>query len=162
MIRWLRKQLGLERLEAELQAARVEIERLQPTPGTAGAAGSSTVTVGGIAVQLKPLSPGQWYSAMGELPGLLFRYAVAAEKNEVLEDDDLERAYEIAQNWIKACAITPDGGTAVNVECLTVPEAMHAIVVISHMNGLDEGLARIFRERLGTPTPRPDLHTLRN
>lgn len=162
MIRWLKKKLGLEQLESQLQDARVELERLRPTAGFAGAKGPSTVTVGGVPVQLKPLSPGEWFSAMGELPSLLYRYAVSNQTNTALDEDDLEKMYDLAQAWIKACAITPDGGTAVNVECLTVPEAMHAIVIISSMNGLDEGLARIFRERLGTPTVRQDQPPVRN
>lgn len=103
-----------------------------------------TVTVGGEEVELKAMPALEYARALQELPEFLFMYAKRKEKRENLSEAELETLVERAKRWIEVSSVGEP-----RLERLTVPEAMHAVVVISRMNGVDGALSTYFRGRLG-------------
>jgi hypothetical protein len=161
MLKRLRKQSRVERLEAENQELRERLLALEaralPIPGIAGAGEDALVTVGGREVKLRPLPPQEWAAALGKLPGFLLAYAIAQQKRESMRAEDLEELVTEVRGWVKATCTTE-----VDVQDMSVPEVMHAAVVIARKNGLDESLSQFFRERLTGPVGGPGGQKVRD
>ena len=153
---------------AALRGRLSELERqARPVPGVDAGEKRWLVTVGGVEAPIRALPPGEWAKALSELPDFLFTYAMAKAKGEgkeALQEGELEKLTARAREWI-AVSLVPAAGEEVrpDLDHLTVPEAMDAIVRISRLNGLDENLAAWFRERLHTDPPRArqDRETVR-
>ena len=117
---------------------------------------SWSITVGGEEVDIQAMPPVDWARALEELPGFLIAHAAAKSENKEMKPEDLANIFEKAKRWIAACAVGE-----VRLERLTAPEALHAVVVISRLNGMDQHLAAWFRERLGHDAAGPGGQTLR-
>ena len=115
-----------------------------------------SVTVGGEEVEVRAMPPVEWARALEELPGFLIAHAAARSEKKEMKPEDLASIFEKAKRWIAACA-----AKEVRLERLTAPEALHAVVVISRLNGMDQHLAAWFRERLGHDAAGPGGQTLR-
>lgn len=141
---------GARARQAELQAVYGRLGELErqsrPLPGIDRGEKAWELTIGGQAVPVKALPPDEWARALQDLPDFLFSYAIAkTESRGDLQGPELEKLMSRARDWITASATGE--GVRPDLDHLTVPEAMDAIVRISRLNGLDENLAAWFRER---------------
>ena len=130
----------IQALEAHISSLQ---SRLDPVPGVDGAKLESAITIGGQSVTLRALPVTDWIAASEEIPAFLIAYFAAGGENANLGEKELETIVSKARDWVVACA--PEG---VNIELLTVPEAMHALVVIARVNGITDHLANFFQARL--------------
>jgi len=152
---------------AELQALRGRLGELErqsrPLPGTDRKEKTWELVIGGQAFPIKALPAGEWARAMQDLPDFLFSYAITkTEGRGDLQGPELEKLMSRAQDWIAASHAGE--GVRPDLDHLTVPEAMDAIVRISRLNGLDENLAAWFRGR-GDPdasASRPNREKVRD
>lgn len=136
-------------LEAELAELRARLARLEPVSGLP-APGEWAVQVGGQSVALRALTPAQWAAALQDLPGFLFAYVAAQERGQSADEELLNKLVETAQRWVLACAINPG---EVQLERLTIPEALEAIRRISALNGVDSALGEMLQKKLRLSTP---------
>lgn len=156
----------LKELEGENDALQQRLDALEdkkePVPGLEGGKATRVIQVGGEDVELRPLPPREWMVALEELPSFLLAYAKDKAQGKELGADEFEKIHARVKGWIAACAVGE-----VSTERLTIPEALHALNIISTLNGLDASLASFFRSRLW-PTPagrggqevrRPAKHT---
>jgi hypothetical protein len=139
----------IAQLQAELAELRARLARLEPIPGLP-ASDDWSVRVGGQPVVLRALTPAQWAVALQDLPGFLFAYVSAQERGQSADEELLNKLVETAQRWILACAINPG---EVQIERLTIPEALEAIRRISALNGVDSALGEMLQKKLRLSTP---------
>jgi len=147
-----------EALSGELAALRASMAAV---PGLPGGDTPSAVTVGGVAVTIRPLPPVEWLEALGELPGFLYAHARASVGGEDVDPSELAGMVASVRRWLRAC-LRPEDLERVDLEELTLPEAAHGLGVMARKNGLDENLAAFFRERGVASIGRPDVPEVRD
>lgn len=149
-----RHRLEVKTLTEENDILAGRLEKLEqstlPIQGVDQGAKTWEITVGGESVELVALSPLEFASALKELPEFLYLYAAEKTEEEKPNHDEVnaERLVERAKRWILASAKDASG---VRLERLTFPEASHAVVVISRLNGIDATLAEFLKKTL-TPS----------
>jgi hypothetical protein len=150
VIRFLRRILGMEALERELETLRSSTPA--PIPG-ATQGGSVRIAVGGREVNVLPLPPRLWVSASAELPAFLLTYA-ASSTGRSPAAESLELIVSTVTGWLRVCGRHLDGTplTDEDFERMSVPEAGVAMTEIARINGLDENLRAFFQGRLQRPT----------
>lgn len=138
----------LERENARLKADLGELTgKIDQVPGVREERRDWFVLVGGERVELKAIPPSAWIESMEELPSFLFAFSVerVTNKGGQLGPEVLSQIHELASRWIRACAVNPD---ALQLDRLTLPEAEHAVVHISDLNGVTAHMRKWFRDRL--------------
>jgi len=141
---------SVRRHEAELQQRLAELEqKTLPIPGIDQGEKRWALTIGGNPVEIHALPPAEWARALQDLPDFLFSYALAKQGggSEGMKAEELEKLTARARDWIAASIVDTSEGVRPDLDHLTVPEAMDAVVRISRLNGLDENLAAWFRSR---------------
>lgn len=140
----------LERENALLRADLGELTgKVDQVPGVREERKDWFVLVGGERVHLRAIPPAEWIKSMEELPSFLFAFSLERVTNQggQLGPEVLTQIHELASRWITACAVEP--GT-LQLDRLTLPEAEHAIVHISDLNGVTAHMRKWFRDRLDT------------
>lgn len=131
--------VDVEALTRRLKEAEDRIAALEARLASRGLSESLfTVSVGGKEVRLRALRPSEWIEVAGALPGFILAL-VRAEEGDTAS---LDEAMETAKRWI-AASLRP--GEEVDLETLTLPEAVAAITSIAEANGITEALKRFFR-----------------
>lgn len=156
----------LEALELENTQLRAEVQALDgkvdAVPGVVEDRKDWFVLVGGQQVVLRAISPAEWLTSLEELPSFLFAFATerVTRPGGQLTAEMLQQIHELASRWIRATAIDPE---TLDLERLTLPEAEHAVVHISELNGVTAHMRAWFRQGLdGVAHAAPSSNTVRD
>lgn len=131
----------LERTVTELSA------KYDQVPGVVEDRKDWYVLVGGQRVDLRAISPADWLTSLEELPSFLFAFATerVTRPGGALTSEMLNQIHDLATRWITATAVDLEG---VDLSRLTLPEAEHAVVHISELNGVTAHMRKWFRQQL--------------
>lgn len=162
MLRLIRRWLGFDALERQLEALQTEARQQANLEAMAGANRATAVRVGGLEVELLPLPPLEWARATRELPSFLLVYAAKSAGGAEVGDADLATFVDTVRGWLRACGrVNGTPITEAQLERLSVPEASLAAQAVSTINGFDETLREFFRVRGGVGGTRPDREAVR-
>lgn len=131
--------------------------------------GPTTITVGGIQVDLYPLSPADWVRGLGKLPDFFLQFVAVTMKAKPggsgpeaqVSEEKLSEFVEEIRHLIRA-SLKPEDLERVDFDRLSMPEIKAAAEVVVEINGYDRELEEFFRLRGEGPRPGSGRSPVRN